>query len=174
VRTTNALKVLAAVEEVESSPQAQAMDFVSRLDLSKFADLQKTLENKVILSAVLYPKTLNEAYTFAQNIKIVFQGAIKTAEAPQTAFVVMASSSKSKSTSSKKHNNTSVTVAKEPESSTAANGDKKNEKKKPGPCHLCNDGSRYWARGPDCKFKKTQQPKSDGVNNGSRSVGSEV
>jgi hypothetical protein len=71
VRTTNALKVLAAVEEVEPSPQGQPMDFVTRLDVSKFADLQKTLENNVILGTGSYPKTLNEAYTIAQNVKIL-------------------------------------------------------------------------------------------------------
>jgi hypothetical protein len=38
---------------------------------------------------------------------------------------------------------------------------------------IYNDGSRHWARGPDCKFKKTPQAKSDGVNNGSRSDGSD-
>jgi hypothetical protein len=63
VRTTNALKVLSAVEEVEPSPKAQSMDFVSRLDVSKFVtlDLQKTLENNVILGTGSYPTTLNDA-----------------------------------------------------------------------------------------------------------------
>jgi hypothetical protein len=103
----------------------------------------------------------------------VSQGALKAAEVTQTTFVVIASSSNSKSKSSKKHNNTSVSVAKEPESSTAANSDKTIKKKKQGPCRLCNDGSRHWARGPDCKFKKTPQPKSDGVNSGGLSDDSE-
>jgi hypothetical protein len=38
LRTTNALKVLEAVQETEPSAQAQAMDFISRVDVSKFAD----------------------------------------------------------------------------------------------------------------------------------------
>jgi hypothetical protein len=90
-----------------------------------------------------YPKTLNEAYTIAQNIKIVSQGALKTAEVPQAAFVVTASSPKLKQKSSKKHNTSNVTVTKEPESFTTANGDKKNKKKEPGLCRSCNDGSRH-------------------------------
>jgi hypothetical protein len=68
VRTTNALTVLAAVEEVKPSPQAQAMDFVSRLNVSKFADLQKTLENNVILGTGSYPKTLNKAEVPQQRL----------------------------------------------------------------------------------------------------------
>jgi hypothetical protein len=70
LRTTNTLKVLEAVEENEPSAQAQAqaMDCNSRLDVLKFADLQKILENNVILGTGSYPKTLNEAYTTAQNI----------------------------------------------------------------------------------------------------------
>jgi hypothetical protein len=49
--TTNALKVLEAVQDTKPSAQAQAqaMDFIFRLDVSKFADLQKTLKNNVIL-----------------------------------------------------------------------------------------------------------------------------
>jgi hypothetical protein len=72
LHATNALNVLEAVQETEPSAQAQAqaqaMDFISRLDVSKFADLQKSLENNVILGTGSYPKTLNEAYTIAQNI----------------------------------------------------------------------------------------------------------
>jgi hypothetical protein len=47
------------------------MDFQSRLDNSKFADLKKTSENNVILNTGKYPKTLNDAYTIANNIKII-------------------------------------------------------------------------------------------------------
>jgi hypothetical protein len=61
------LKVLEAIQETEPSAQALAMDFISRLDVSKFADLQKNFENNVILGS--YPKSLNEAYTIDQNIR---------------------------------------------------------------------------------------------------------
>jgi hypothetical protein len=123
------LKVLAAVEEVKQSPQAQAIDFVSRLDVLKFADLQKTWENNVILGTSSYTKTLNEAYIITQNIKTVSQGTLKTAEVPQTTFVVMTSSSKSKQTLSKKHNTSNGTVAKEPELSIDANGGKEQQER---------------------------------------------
>jgi hypothetical protein len=36
LRTTNALKVIEVVQEKEPSAQAQAMDFISRIDVSKF------------------------------------------------------------------------------------------------------------------------------------------
>jgi hypothetical protein len=56
----------------------------------KFTDLQKTLENNVILGTGTYLRTLSEAYTIAQNIKVVSQGNLKAAELPNTAFVVSA------------------------------------------------------------------------------------
>jgi hypothetical protein len=54
LRTTNALKVLEAVQETEPSAQAQArLDVITQS--SKFTDLQKTLENNVILGTGSYP-----------------------------------------------------------------------------------------------------------------------
>ena len=172
-RTTNALKVLTAVQEVEPSPQAQAMDFVSRLDTSKFADLQKTLENNVILGTGTYPRTLNEAYTIAQNIKVVSQGNLKAAELPNTAFVVSASSATTMKSKHKSHKKTDNSSKVNVETAAATGSEKKNKKKEPGPCRLCGDGSRHWARGPDCKFKNTSQLKNNGSNNVHRGDNSE-
>jgi hypothetical protein len=138
----------------------------------KFADLQKTLENNVILGTASYPKTLNEAYTIAQNIRVVSEGSLKAAEIPQTAFVVSASLSKPKHKAHKKPNIVGGFVTTDADSSTNTGSDK-NKKKEPGPCRLYGDGSRHWAGGPECKFKKNPQPKSNGSNSGGRSDESE-
>jgi hypothetical protein len=131
------------------------------------------LKNNVILGTGSYFKTLNEAYTIAQNIEVVSQGRLKAAEIPQTAFVVPASSSKPNNKAYKKPNIVGGIVTKDADSFTNAGSNNKNKKKESGSCRLCGDGSRHWARGPECKFKKTPQPKSNGSNSGGRSNESE-
>jgi hypothetical protein len=147
-RTLNALKVLKAVNETVPSDQAVAMDFISRLDNSKFADLKKTLENNVILNTGKYPKTLNEAYTIANNIKVIASssGGLKIAEvAEQNVFLTSAARLR------ETHENRNKTNQSKNKTSKRANQRKKRE---PGPCFLCNNGSKHWARGPECLHKK--------------------
>jgi hypothetical protein len=110
----------------------------------------------VILGTGSYPKTLNEAYTIAQNIKVVSKGSLKADEIPQTAFVVLASSSKPTHKAHKKPNIVGEVATRDADSYTNTSSDNKNKKKESGPCWLCGDGSRHWARGPECKFKKKQ------------------
>jgi hypothetical protein len=88
--------------------------------------------------------------------------------------VVTASSSKSKHKAQKKPNIVRGVVTKDADSSTNTGSDNKNKMKESGSCRLCGDGSRHWARDPECKFKKTPQPKSNGSKSGGRSDESEV
>jgi hypothetical protein len=61
-----------------------------------------------------------------------------------------------------------VEFTKDADSSINTGSDIKNKKKEPS-----GDESRHWARGPECKFKKTPQSKSNGSNSGGRSDKSE-
>jgi hypothetical protein len=135
------------------------MDFTSRLDVSKFTDLQKTMENNVILGTDSYPKTLNEPYTIAQYIKSGFTRKLKGCWDPSDSirgygFIVKAKAQTLLVESSQKmqtHPLTLVLIT------------------RPLPFIW------WWEStcGPECKFKKTPQPKSNWSSGEGRSHKSE-
>jgi hypothetical protein len=68
-RTTDALDLLRSVNETEPTPEAQATDFVHRLD-ERHQELKDGLLNAVTLGAAEAPATLVKAYNLAVQYRV--------------------------------------------------------------------------------------------------------
>jgi hypothetical protein len=70
-RTDECLHIMEAVAQSVPPAEDIALDFLDRLDNSRFATLKTLLANSKVLGDDKYPKTLSEAYVLASSFKVM-------------------------------------------------------------------------------------------------------
>ena len=133
-RLDEAVEKLQAVGETVPSQPALAMDFLSKLDPSRFSKLNTDIENDVLLGKGEYPKTLVEAYRIAQNFKVIRTESTGTSQVntAQYVFVTKADSKKANKKNEKKEE--------------SKNSSKKSDDSKKQPkfvCPVCENGYHF-------------------------------
>ena len=140
----HAIDAMEAVGQNIPSSEDQAIDFLTKLNNSRYAPLKVQLENNQIMGLGKYPATLADAYKLASTFKFVVARDNSTTPLSQTVFITSAESAAAQISSSvvelkKKKNKKTAKHSKQPEdvdkNETETDGELK---KKYYPCDLCS------------------------------------
>jgi len=138
----HAIDAMEAVGQNVPSNEDQAIDFLTKLDNSRYAALKVQLENNQIMGLGKYPATLADAYKLASTYKFVVARDNPALPANQTVFIVSEESGAAQNPPTdvelKNKKKKSAKYSKMPEEATDETDTDGGRKKKYYPCDLCS------------------------------------